>query len=300
MKTSKAGQSIVAAAILTLFMLSATAHALSTASSNSAATASSSTETQETQEEVDKCGTTTTTNTASETATSSATSTQSQETQSGEQVDQGVQGQTGEDEPCGTNNQVGPDEKNGDNVNVVDLSIGDQGQIGNAESDHTIAGEVQVNDDNSVTSTATDSSFTISSTEQSSGGLDVTVSGQNVAGPRSFIISLSHSMDPTTHTFLVTLDGSRVTQASSVDQVLHPSAGSGSSYIVVRSTSGYQLLVSVPHFSTHQLTILPLALGPSQGFFSISEISLVLAIIAITTGFAVVFATRKRIYTPLV
>ena len=252
------------AAILMLFMLSAAAHAVNAASTT----------------------TTATTTTTSESSTA--------ENQTGDNGNK-VQEQTGTTETQGTNNQVGENQAEGDNVNVVEVDEGEENQIQSAESDQTIAGEVQVGDTSASTS-VTDSRFSLAATEGADGRLDVQVSGNNVNGPRSFLISLSKSMDPTTHTLVVSLDGQRVTQASSLGQVLH-SSSSTANYVVVKSTSGYRLLVSVPHFSTHQLSILPLALGPSQGFFSISQVALGAAIVAITAAFAFVYASRKRIYT---
>jgi len=189
-------------------------------------------------------------------------------------------------------------ETQGDNVNVVELDQSEQDQIQGAEADHTIAGEIQVNDDN-VSSSVSDSRVSLSPSAGVNGRLDVQVSGTNIAGPKSFLISLSKAQDPTTHTLAVILDGQPVAQASSVGQVLHPSLNAAN-YIVVKSNSGYKLLVSIPHFSTHQLSIVPLGLGPAQGFFSISTVFLAAAILAITTIFGVAFASRKRIYTPRV
>jgi len=296
MKTSRARlQGIATAAIVLLLMLSATARAESTSTITS-------TSTSEADETDDQCVATTTTTGAATTTTTTAATTTSESSQTEEQsgvVGTSTENQAGEDEPCGTNNQVGPNEEQGDNVNVVELGQGEQNQIQDAQADHTIAGEVQVNDDGSVSSSVSDSGVSLSPSEGANGRLDVQVSGTNVAGPKSFLISLSNAQDPTTHTLAVILDGQLVAQASSIGQVLHPSSN-GASYIVVKSNSGYKLLVSIPHFSTHQLSIVPLGLGPAQGFFSISTVFLAAAILAITAIFGVVFASRKRIYTLLV
>jgi hypothetical protein len=189
--------------------------------------------------------------------------------------------------------QVVENETEGDNVNLVELDQNEQAQILAAETNGTIAGEVEVND-TGVFPSVVDSRFHLIPVEGANGRLDIQVSGENVTGPRSFLVFLSKAMDPTTHTLVITLDGQRVTQASSLGQVLSPSSGA-SSYIAMKSPSGYQLLVSIPHFSTHLLSILPLIFGPAQGFFAISGVSLSVALVAITAIFAVAFISRKRI-----
>ena len=196
-------------------------------------------------------------------------------------------------ETTGTNNQVGENQTQGDNVNVIELDQAEQNEIQDAEANGTIAGKVQVND-SSVSATVTDPRFSLVPTEGANGQLDVQVSGQNVTGPRSFLVTLSNSMDPTTHTLVVTLDGIHVSQVSSIGQVLHPSTNT-ESYIVMKSSSGYQLLVSIPHFSTHMLTILPLAPGPYQGFFPVSGVALAGVVIALTALITVTFTRRKRV-----
>ncbi|HEV2226162.1 MAG TPA: hypothetical protein VGR56_05080 [Nitrososphaerales archaeon] len=197
-------------------------------------------------------------------------------------------------ETTGTNNQVGENQTQGDNLNVIEPDEAEQNEIQDAEANGTIAGEVQVND-TSVSATLTDPRFSLVPTEGANGQLNIQVSGQNVAGPRSFLVTLSNSMDPTTHTLAVTLDGVHVSQASSIGQVLHPSTNTAS-YIVMKSSSGYRLLVSIPHFSSHLLTILPLAPGPYQGFFPVSGVALAGVVIALTALITITFTRRKRIY----
>jgi hypothetical protein len=226
--------------------------------------------------------------TSSTTSTTSATTSESTETQN----------QFGTNETQGSNHQEGANQTDGDNVNVVEVDQGEQDQITNAEDNQDIAGEVQVND-TSASASVTDSRFSLVPTVQSDHGLNVRISADNVAGPKSFAVRLSGSMDPTSHTLLVTLDGKRIAQASSLSQVLKPSSADPARYMVVKTSSGYELLASVPHFSTHTLAITPFALGPLQGFFPISGTALAAALVAITAIFAVVFATRTRIYNLL-
>ena len=270
-KTRVATQGIAAATLLVLFALSLTAHA---ATSSTTTTTSTSTEIEETNSQTGD----------NQTAV---------QHQSGDNTTS-VQEQTGVNESS-TENQTGENQTQGDNVSVVEVDQGEQNQIDQAQANDTIAGEVQVNG-TSASATTSDARFTIVPTEHTNGALSVQVTGNNVVGPKSFLIDLSSAQDPMTHTLLVTLDGTRVSQASTLEQVLHPSS-SAPAYVVVKSATGYQLIVSIPHFSTHVLSIVPLAPGPSQGFFSISGIELLGAAAAITAAFALAFATRKRIYT---
>jgi hypothetical protein len=221
--------------------------------------------------------------TSSTSSTTSATTSESTETQN---------------ETQGSNIQEGVNQTDGDNVNVVEVDQGEQNQITTAEDNQDIAGEVQVND-TSASASVTDSRFSLVPTVQADHGLNVLISADNVSGPKSFVVKLSGSMDPTSHTLLVTLDGKRIAQASSLSQVLKASSSDPARYMVVKTSSGYELLASVPHFSTHTLAITPFALGPLQGFFPISGTAMAAALVAITAIFAVVFATRKRIYNLL-
>jgi hypothetical protein len=273
-------QGIAAGTLLVLFLLGATAHAVSSTSPHTDSATTVSTSTTASAEETHSENDTQSQVGANETSTANEATT--------------AENQTGDNETPGPNNQVGENQTEGDNVNVVQIDQDEQNEINNAEGNDTIVGEVQVKSTGAL-ATTTDSRFTLTPSQQSNGGLSITITGLNVMGPKSFLVDLSSAQDPTTHTLVVTLDGARVSQVSALKQVLHPSSNTPA-YIVVKSASGYQLLVSILHFSTHVLSIVPLAPGPVQGFYSISGIEVVGAAAAITAAFALAFATRKRIY----
>lgn len=103
--------------------------------------------------------------------------------------------------------------------------------------------------------TTNNKAFTISLT-QGSGSLSIVIAGQNVTGPRVVLLNISRDsfLNMQSGYLQVSLDNSTIPEAASLDAVL---TGTGTpSYILVGTSSGFELLVSIPHFSTHTIVIM--------------------------------------------
>lgn len=193
-------------------------------------------------------------------------------------------------------NQNQNQNQEGENVNTVQINQNDEQQIKGAQESKAIPAVVQVTG-SGATASVLDSKFSVSVGKIEGNGLAIQISANNVTGPRVLLVNLSNSANLTSHSLLVTLDGNKITQASSVTQVLSPSPGDPARYIVAGTSSGVQLLVSIPHFSLHTIRLLPVSLAPPVGFFTISGLALLGGIIAVSAVFAGLYATRKRIYS---
>jgi hypothetical protein len=102
--------------------------------------------------------------------------------------------------------------------------------------------------------TTNNNAFTISLT-QGSGSLTIVIAGQNVTGPRVVLLNISRDsfLNVQSGYLQVSLDNSTIAEAASLEAVL---TGTGlPSYILIGTSSGFELLVSIPHFSTHTIVI---------------------------------------------
>ncbi len=179
---------------------------------------------------------------------------------------------------------------------LATVSGGDvEARIHSAVGDLTIPVAVPVGPTNRST-TVLDSRFSVSVGSQSGNGLVIAVSGANVTGPRVLLVNLTRDAPLALYPALnVTLDGSPVPQASSALQVLNPAPGDPAHYVLVSTATGYQLLVSIPHFSTHLIQVAGVALQNLATALQVDEPLLAISVALVTVIFAAVYAGRRRI-----
>jgi hypothetical protein len=184
----------------------------------------------------------------------------------------------------------------GDLENVAQLNQKEDQDIKDAKASKMISAVVEENGSDVRVSTL-DPKFSVSVGHVQGDGLSISISAQNVTGPRVMLVTLDKPIDFTSKALVVTMDGATVAQASSVSQVLNPAKGDPARYIVVGTSSGQELLISIPHFSLHVIQFLPVALTPSQSVAR--SRTLIVAVIAIVTvAFAILYLTRKRTRAP--
>jgi hypothetical protein len=154
-----------------------------------------------------------------------------------------------------------------------------------------------------VIASVVDQRFSISIGTQSSSGYVVTISANNVTGPRTLLINLTGSsvVDFKTNSLNISLDGSPIAEASSLTQVLSPVAGDPARYAIVITSSGEQLLVSIPHFSIHTLAFnaVPITqiVTVIRNLLAVNAEILVVSALIITGLFAAAYKGRKRFYS---
>ncbi len=118
----------------------------------------------------------------------------------------------------------------------------------------------------------------------------------NVTGPRVLVINLTDIalFNLNSRRLVVTLDGKNISEALSVAQVLAPNTNAPSTFILLGTSTGLQLLMSVSHFSAHVIRVLSLPLSEIRNIITVSGPLLVASVLVVVGGFAAVYAKRKR------
>jgi len=135
--------------------------------------------------------------------------------------------------------------------------------------------------------------------------LTIVINSSGVSRPRVVLLNISKNsyLNIEGGYIAVFLDNQTVAEAASLDAVLN---GSGTpSYILLGTSSGFEFLLSIPHFSTHTIVIAtPKPSNQTTGSnFGALTSYIVGAIVVVTVALAVVFATRnprgrKTVSTP--
>jgi len=167
--------------------------------------------------------------------------------------------------------------------------------IQQAQDDGTIPVVVQVSG-NTTTASLLSPQFSVS-LGQAANGVLVTIAGNDIHGSRILLVNFDKPINLRNNALSVTLDNQTVTEASSLTQLF----GSPTTplFVVVGTASGTQLLISIPHFSTHviQITELPIAAVLSS---FVADARVLLAAVLVTTAvFAVIYARRERVFAVL-
>ncbi len=168
-------------------------------------------------------------------------------------------------------------------------------QIRTAINEGTVPAVIQVSSSGATVSVI-DHRFNVSVGNVQGGGVVISISA-NVTGPRVLVINLTDSalFNLSSRRLIVTLDGRTVSEAASVEQVLAPKADAPSTFILVGTSTGLQLLMSVSHFSSHVIQVLSLPLAELRNIITVSAPLLVASVLLVGGGFAAVYARRKRV-----
>ena len=174
----------------------------------------------------------------------------------------------------------------------------DEDDIELAVSSLTIPAVVHVGSSNSSFAVI-DPRFSVSVGRQAEHGLIISISATNVTGPRVLLLNLTQNsfLKVAGNALNVTLDGNPVQEAASVTQVLNPSPNDPARYVIVATSSGIQMLISIPHFSLHLIQVIPIPVGQIQNLLIVNSEVLVASILAITVVFAAVYKTRQKIFS---
>jgi hypothetical protein len=127
-----------------------------------------------------------------------------------------------------------------------------QSEINQFLANGTILGTINVGSDTTIFNG--NDTFNVASFS-ASGSLTIVIGAQGISGPRVLLVNISKDsfLDIQSGYLAVTLDNRTVTEAASLQAVL---TGSGTpSFILLGTSSGFQLLLSIPHFSTHTIII---------------------------------------------
>jgi len=124
-------------------------------------------------------------------------------------------------------------------------------------------------------------------------GLVIAISGENVTGPRVLLVNMSKTFPLSLYPALnVTLDGQPVAEASSALQVLNPVSSNPPYYVVVATSDSVQLLISIPHFSLHLITVAGVIVHTLEASLELDAPLLLGSIFVITLAFAAAYAAE--------
>jgi hypothetical protein len=170
-------------------------------------------------------------------------------------------------------------------------------EIQDAVTNSSIPATVQVTPLSTSTSVS-DPRFSLSVGDQVGNGLIVSISGENVTGPRVLLINMSQTSPLALYPALnVTLDGSPVPEASSILQVLNPQPGAAAAYVLISTSTSEQLLVDIPHFSEHVIQVTGEVLQSIASALELDAPLLAGSILVITLIFVGTYVTRRKFFS---
>jgi len=166
----------------------------------------------------------------------------------------------------------------------------DLSDIAEAKTNQTIAAQVNIGA-GSVDEKSIDNNIVLKVENTTNDAVNMTVSASSQSGPKVILINLnSTTIDVANIKYLhIMYDGQPITPAVSVSDVLHPTSSSQPHFAILVTQSGAQILISIPHFSTHTITITSL----SKVIPSVPEFGPLAAIVSIVGIFSVVIISRK-------
>lgn len=128
-----------------------------------------------------------------------------------------------------------------------------QGQINQFVANGTIPVIIGVGITTANLTTST-SAFTVSLTP-GNGSLKIVIGAQGVSGPRVLLLNITRDsfLNVQSGYLRVLLDNASVPEATSLEAVL--TGSHAPSYVLIGTSSGVELLVSIAHFSTHTIVI---------------------------------------------
>ena len=127
--------------------------------------------------------------------------------------------------------------------------------INHAKENQTIAAEVNVGDNESTTTI--DNNVSVQTTSNTPDSLNVNVSASSETGPKVIVFNLNATTVNVQNLkdLGVMYDGKLISPAPNMDAILHGKSTDNPSFAIVVTQSGIQVMVLVPHFSTHSITI---------------------------------------------
>ncbi len=155
--------------------------------------------------------------------------------------------------------------------------------INQARDNQTIAAEVNVGS-NQAQTTSIDNNVSVQTTSNTPDSLNVNVSASSQTGPKVIAFNLNATTINVANLkdLGVMYDGKLISPAPNMDAILHAKPTDNPSFAIVVTQSGIQVLVLVPHFSTHTITLTNMSkVIPSVPEFPFTAIVLVIATFSI-------------------
>lgn len=192
-------------------------------------------------------------------------------------------------------NQEGMDEIDNENNNekaTHHVTEQDVSNIEDAKTNQTIAAEVEIGDGN-INQKSFNNDVLVKTENSTNDVVNITVSATNQTGPKVILVNLnSTTIDVSSIKYLhVLYDGHPISPATDVNQILHTASSDEPHYAILITQNGAQILISIPHFSTHTITLSSISkVIPVIPEFPLSAVMVFALITALTISI-----TRKRI-----
>ncbi|HEV2192102.1 MAG TPA: hypothetical protein VGR54_00625 [Nitrosopumilaceae archaeon] len=206
----------------------------------------------------------------------------------------GVQGDLNlNDNNASVGNQGEIDNENNNEKALYQETQQDANNVDNAKKNDIIAAEVDINNNN-IGTQSIDNNVSVKTEHPTSDAVSITVNASSQTGPRVLLINLnSTTIDVASMKYIdVRYDGNHITPAANVDAVLHPASSDQPHYAILVTQSGAQILISIPHFSTHNITISKIDKVMTS---AVPEFPIALLVMLIAVTLTVVFYRIKPI-----
>jgi len=154
--------------------------------------------------------------------------------------------------------------------------------INQAKANQTIAAEVNVGVNQSTTTI--DNNVSVQTTSNTPDSLNINVSASSQTGPKVIAFNLEATTINVQNLkdLGVMYDGKPISPAPNIDAILHAKSTDNPSFAIIVTQSGVQVLVLVPHFSTHSITITNMSkVIPAIPEFPFSILALIIATFSI-------------------
>lgn len=128
------------------------------------------------------------------------------------------------------------------------------------------------------------------------GVVSFTVSGNESSSGKTVVINVNSSVFNSDKDIAVEYDGETIKMADDINDVLNPNDdGSNPEYLITRGNNGAQILVSIPHFSEHEIMIYSVAENVVEALGGITAVMVYIAICMVAAAVFVssIYVRRK-------
>ena len=124
------------------------------------------------------------------------------------------------------------------------------------DSSQAIAAKINITRQANIIKTI-DKSVYVHADSMKDNSFSISISAPSQTGPKVFLINLqNNAMNVTNLRYLqIRYDGLTIQQASNVNSILHAKTSDDPSYFVLANQGGAQVMVMIPYFSNHTITV---------------------------------------------
>jgi len=193
--------------------------------------------------------------------------------------------------PLTTPSQPAPPLPQSSPQGIVSATQQDMDNINKAKNNETIAAQINIINQ-TVQTTSIDNNITVSTNNTSPDSLSVTISAPSQTIPKVLLINLEDTAINVGNLKYIGIiyDGNPITPAVDVNSILHAKSTDNPSFAIIVTQSGAQILILVPHFSTHTITITNM----SKVITPIPEFPFAMFVLVISIASLLVFYRMKK------